>query len=172
MASAINNGIPLVNGMLCSWADVVVLIGGVPVTGIVGVDYGDSQDVVNKWGGRPLSCGPCEREDHAEREADTVPGGGAGTVGTEPDGTASGPASVRHDRAVYPGQRHPCNGQGAQLSFFGQRPQMERGGHRSGGGASAGALTHRVGQGEVMRAEAHGKNKGRRILSGGHKESG
>lgn len=50
MASVINNGIPLVNGMLCSWADVVVLIGGVPVTGIVGVEYGDSQEVVNKWG--------------------------------------------------------------------------------------------------------------------------
>ncbi len=50
MASVINNGIPLVNGMLCSWADVVVLIGGVPVTGILGVEYGDSQEVVNKYG--------------------------------------------------------------------------------------------------------------------------
>lgn len=50
MASVINNGIPLVNGMLCSWADVVVLIGGVPVTGIIGVEYGDSQEVVNKYG--------------------------------------------------------------------------------------------------------------------------
>lgn len=50
MASAINNGIPLVNGMLCGWADVVTVIGGVPVTGIVGVEYGDSQEVVNKWG--------------------------------------------------------------------------------------------------------------------------
>lgn len=50
MASIINNGIPLVNGNLCAWADVVVLIGGVPVTGIIGVEYGDSQEVVNKWG--------------------------------------------------------------------------------------------------------------------------
>lgn len=50
MASVINNGIPLVNGMLCSRADVVVLIGGVPVMGIIGVDYGDSQEVVNKYG--------------------------------------------------------------------------------------------------------------------------
>lgn len=50
MASTINNGIPLVNGMLCAWADVVVLIGGVPVTGIVGVEYGDEQEIVNKWG--------------------------------------------------------------------------------------------------------------------------
>ena len=37
MASVINNGIPMVNGMLVSWADIVVLIGGVPVTGITGV---------------------------------------------------------------------------------------------------------------------------------------
>ena len=50
MASVINNGIPLVNGMLCAWADVVILIGGVPVTGIVGVEYGDEQEVVNKYG--------------------------------------------------------------------------------------------------------------------------
>lgn len=50
MASVINNGIPLVNGMLCSWADVVVLIGGVPVTGIIGVEYSDQQEIVNKYG--------------------------------------------------------------------------------------------------------------------------
>lgn len=28
----------------------VTVIGGVPVTGIVGVEYEDSQEVVNKWG--------------------------------------------------------------------------------------------------------------------------
>ena len=39
MANVINNGIPLINGMLCGWADVVVLIGGVPVTGIVALEY-------------------------------------------------------------------------------------------------------------------------------------
>lgn len=50
MASVINNGIPLVNGMLCSWADVVVLIGGVPITGIIGVEYSDQQEIVNKYG--------------------------------------------------------------------------------------------------------------------------
>lgn len=50
MATVINNGVPLVNGTLCSWADVVVTIGGVPVTGIVGVEYSDEQEVVNKWG--------------------------------------------------------------------------------------------------------------------------
>lgn len=50
MASIINNGIPLVNGMLYSWADIVAAISGVPVTGITGVEYGDDQDVVNKYG--------------------------------------------------------------------------------------------------------------------------
>ena len=49
MASTINNGIPLVNGMLYSWADIVTSISGVPVTGIVGVEYGDNQEVVNKY---------------------------------------------------------------------------------------------------------------------------
>ena len=47
MASTINNGIPLINGMLYSWADIVATINGVPLTGI---EYGDSQDVVNKYG--------------------------------------------------------------------------------------------------------------------------
>ena len=50
MASVINNGVPMINGMLYSWADVAVVIGGVPVTGITAVSYGDDQDVVNKYG--------------------------------------------------------------------------------------------------------------------------
>lgn len=50
MASVINNGIPLVNGMLYSWADIVATISGVPLTGITAIEYGDSQDVVNKYG--------------------------------------------------------------------------------------------------------------------------
>lgn len=50
MASTINNGIPLVNGILYSWADIVVTIAGVPVTGITAVEYGDEQEVVNKYG--------------------------------------------------------------------------------------------------------------------------
>lgn len=50
MATVINNGVPLVNGMLVAWADIVVLVGGVPVTGIVGVEYSDEQEIVNKWG--------------------------------------------------------------------------------------------------------------------------
>ena len=40
----------MVNGMLCAWADIVVLIGGVPVTGVTGVEYDDQQEVVNKYG--------------------------------------------------------------------------------------------------------------------------
>lgn len=50
MATVINNGVPMVNGTLVAWADIVVLVGGVPVTGIVGVEYNDSQEIVNKWG--------------------------------------------------------------------------------------------------------------------------
>lgn len=50
MASVINNGIPMVNGMIYSWADIVLAISGVPVTGITAIEYGDSQDVVNKYG--------------------------------------------------------------------------------------------------------------------------
>ena len=50
MASVINNGMPLVNGMLCAWADIVVLIGGVPVPGVLGVEYDDQQEIVNKYG--------------------------------------------------------------------------------------------------------------------------
>ena len=36
--------------MLTSWADVVVAIGGVPITGITAIDYDDSQEVENKYG--------------------------------------------------------------------------------------------------------------------------
>lgn len=50
MKVEIKNGVPLVNGMLVSWADIVVLIGGVPVTGITGIEYGEGQDIANKYG--------------------------------------------------------------------------------------------------------------------------
>lgn len=50
MASVINNGVPLVNGMLCAWADIVTTIAGVPVTGITAIEYGESQEIVNKYG--------------------------------------------------------------------------------------------------------------------------
>lgn len=50
MASVINNGVPMVNGMLYSWADIVAAIAGVPLSGITGIEYGDDQEVVNKYG--------------------------------------------------------------------------------------------------------------------------
>lgn len=50
MNVSIKNGVPMVNGMLVAWADIVVLVGGVPVAGITGVEYGDEQEIVNKWG--------------------------------------------------------------------------------------------------------------------------
>lgn len=50
MATVINNGIPLVNGTLYAWADIVTAIGGVPITGITGIEYSDKQTVENKWG--------------------------------------------------------------------------------------------------------------------------
>lgn len=46
----INNGIPLINGVLHSWGEIVVAIAGVPVTGITAIEYGDKQEVVNHYG--------------------------------------------------------------------------------------------------------------------------
>ncbi len=56
---AITNGVPMVNGVTYGWADIIVLIGGVPVTGISAIEYGDKQDIANKYGaGRhPVSRG-------------------------------------------------------------------------------------------------------------------
>lgn len=50
MNVSIKNGVPLVNGMLVAWADIVVLVGGVPITGITGIEYTDDQEIVNKYG--------------------------------------------------------------------------------------------------------------------------
>lgn len=44
------NGIPLINGVEYSWGDIVVNIAGVPVTGITGIEYSDSQEVVDNYG--------------------------------------------------------------------------------------------------------------------------
>lgn len=41
---------PYVNGKLYDWADIVVAIAGVPVTGITGIEYKDDQDIVTKYG--------------------------------------------------------------------------------------------------------------------------
>ena len=54
MASVINNGIPLINGMLYSWADIVAAISGVPLTGITGIvnKYGAGRHPVGRAKGR------------------------------------------------------------------------------------------------------------------------
>ena len=41
---------PFVNGKLYDWADIVLVIAGVPVTGITGIEYKDDQDIVTKYG--------------------------------------------------------------------------------------------------------------------------
>ncbi len=46
----VNNGIPLINGILCSWADIKVTIAGVLLTGITAIDYEDKQVVENVYG--------------------------------------------------------------------------------------------------------------------------
>lgn len=53
------NGIPLVNGVEYSWGDIVLNIEGVSVTGVTGIEYDDSQEVVDNYGaGRyPVSRG-------------------------------------------------------------------------------------------------------------------
>ena len=38
------------NGKLYDWADIVLVIAGVPVTGITGIEYKDDQDIVAKYG--------------------------------------------------------------------------------------------------------------------------
>ena len=45
-----NNGVPFVNGKLYDWADIVLVIAGVPVTGITRIEYKDDQDIVTKYG--------------------------------------------------------------------------------------------------------------------------
>ena len=50
MKVQIQNGMPYVNGELVGWADIVVTIAGVPITGITGVEYNDEQQVDPKYG--------------------------------------------------------------------------------------------------------------------------
>lgn len=42
--------IPLINGISYGWADIVVTIAGVPMTGISAVSYGDEKEMKNKYG--------------------------------------------------------------------------------------------------------------------------
>lgn len=53
----INNGIPLINGVLHSWGDIVATINGIPLTGVTGIEYSDSQEVTNKYGAGRLPVG-------------------------------------------------------------------------------------------------------------------
>ena len=46
----IKNGVPFINGKLYDWADIVTTIAGVPVTGIVAIEYSDDQEVEVKYG--------------------------------------------------------------------------------------------------------------------------
>ena len=45
-----SNGVPLINGVEYGWADIVLAINGVPVTGITAISYGEKQDVSNIYG--------------------------------------------------------------------------------------------------------------------------
>lgn len=44
------NGIPLINGIEYGWADIVLTIAGMPVTGITSIEYSDEQEVVDNYG--------------------------------------------------------------------------------------------------------------------------
>lgn len=44
------NGIPLINGVEYGWADIVLTIAGMPVTGITSIEYSDEQEVVDNYG--------------------------------------------------------------------------------------------------------------------------
>lgn len=50
MKIQIKNGVPYVNGEVVGWADIVVSLAGVPVTGITGVEYEDDQEVNAVYG--------------------------------------------------------------------------------------------------------------------------
>ena len=45
-----SKGVPLINGVEYGWADVVLAINGVPVSGITAISYGEKQDVANIYG--------------------------------------------------------------------------------------------------------------------------
>lgn len=44
------NGIPLINGRTYDWGDINLLIAGVPVTGVVGIEYKDDQEKTDNYG--------------------------------------------------------------------------------------------------------------------------
>lgn len=50
MAVETSNFIPLINGVEYSWGDITATVGGVPVVGIVAIEYSDDQVVENHYG--------------------------------------------------------------------------------------------------------------------------
>jgi hypothetical protein len=44
------NGIPMINGFVYSWADIVVTINGVPVTGVRAIKYAENRTTENVYG--------------------------------------------------------------------------------------------------------------------------
>lgn len=44
------NGIPLINGRTYDWGDIHILIAGVPVMGVTGIEYSDEQEKVDNYG--------------------------------------------------------------------------------------------------------------------------
>ena len=140
MASTINNGIPLINGMLYSWADIVATINGVPLTGITGIEYGDSQDVVNKYGAGRHPVGrakgritPTAKIILYQEEVETIQ-------------SHTRPCSFRYYGHLFARQRHHQDGQNPQRAVFGKQPQMERGRHGTGGGTRTRSVAYRMGK--------------------------
>ncbi|MDR1371827.1 MAG: hypothetical protein LBJ17_01680 [Dysgonamonadaceae bacterium] len=44
------NGVPMINGYTYGWADIVVNIAGIPVTGITAIEYEDDQEMQDNYG--------------------------------------------------------------------------------------------------------------------------
>lgn len=51
------NTTPLINGNLYGWADITLLVGGTPITGVRGITYSDKQEVVNVYGAGRVPVG-------------------------------------------------------------------------------------------------------------------
>jgi len=45
--------IPLINGLVHSWNDITMYIGGVPIVGATAIEYGEKQEVKNHYGAGP-----------------------------------------------------------------------------------------------------------------------
>ncbi|MDR2964031.1 MAG: hypothetical protein LBU90_10435 [Bacteroidales bacterium] len=44
------NGIPLINGFAYDWGEIAFTLAGMPITGIIAIDYADKQEVTNNYG--------------------------------------------------------------------------------------------------------------------------